>query len=170
MSESDLSLLYPPIQPTTFDLRTGLQESVISAAASASGKSVLHLDPNPFYSSCFSLLSIADLTDFPTSHSTPYSDIQTSVRISWWVSLSLLGEIIQVLAPYNSSEGTGVDFVQVSKCTWGFCHLAAVKGCLYVRFKGCPHLHTSNCQKCRGNVVFWWSTLGITASEIQVAR
>ncbi|KAK9221242.1 hypothetical protein WN944_009668 [Citrus x changshan-huyou] len=120
MSESDLSLLYPPIQPTTFDLRTGLQESVISAAASASGKSVLHLDPNPFYSSCFSLLSIADLTDFPTSHSTPYSDIQTSV----------------------------------SKCTWGFCHLAAVKGCLYVRFKGCPHLHTSNCQKCRGNVVF----------------
>lgn len=169
MSESDLSLLYPPIQPTTLDLRTGLQESVISAAASASGKSV-HLDPNPFYSSCFSLLSIADLTGFPTTHSTPYSDIQTSVRISRWVSLSLLGEIIQVLAPYNSSEGTGVDFVQVSKCTWGFCHLAAVKGCLFVRFKGCPHLHTSNCQKCRGNVVFWWSTLGITASEIQVAR
>ncbi|XP_024036208.1 rab escort protein 1 isoform X2 [Citrus clementina] len=89
-SESELPVPpYPPIEPTAFDLiviGTGLPESVISAAASASGKSVLHLDPNPFYGSHFSSLSIADLTHFLNSHSTPssvcpdplYSDVEIS--------------------------------------------------------------------------------------------
>lgn len=76
-SESELPVPpNPPIEPTAFDLiviGTGLPESVISAAASASGKSVLHLDPNPFYGSHFSSLSIADLTHFLNSHSTPSS-------------------------------------------------------------------------------------------------
>ncbi|KDP43765.1 hypothetical protein JCGZ_22392 [Jatropha curcas] len=65
---------YPPIDPTTFDLivvGTGLPESVIAAAASASGKSVLHLDHNHFYGSHFSSLSIPDLTSFLNSNSTP---------------------------------------------------------------------------------------------------
>lgn len=89
-SESELPVPpYPPIEPTAFDLiviGTGLPESVISAAASASGKSVLHLDPNPFYGSHFSSLSIADLTHFLNSHSTSssvchdplYSDVEIS--------------------------------------------------------------------------------------------
>lgn len=68
---------YPPIEPATFDLiiiGTGLPESVISAAASAVGKSVLHLDPNPFYGSHFASLTIPDITSFLNSHSTVSSD------------------------------------------------------------------------------------------------
>ncbi|CAN0891519.1 Rab escort protein 1 [Linum grandiflorum] len=62
---------YPPIDPSTFDLivvGTGLSESVIAAAASNSGKSVLHLDPNPFYGSHFASLSVPELTSFLTSN------------------------------------------------------------------------------------------------------
>ncbi|KAA3459090.1 rab proteins geranylgeranyltransferase component A 2-like [Gossypium australe] len=64
---------YPPIDPTTFDLiviGTGLPESIIAAAASTASKSVLHLDPNPFYGSHFSSLPLADLPSFLYSHST----------------------------------------------------------------------------------------------------
>ncbi|GMI68957.1 Rab escort protein [Hibiscus trionum] len=64
---------YPPIDPTTFDLiviGTGLPESIIAAAASTASKSVLHLDPNPFYGSHFSSLPLADLPSFLSSHST----------------------------------------------------------------------------------------------------
>ncbi|KAK9284815.1 hypothetical protein L1049_023992 [Liquidambar formosana] len=67
------SASYPPIDPTTFDLilvGTGLPESVIAAAASAAGKTVLHLDPNSFYGSHFSSLPLDELTSFLTSHST----------------------------------------------------------------------------------------------------
>nr|XP_010927462.1 rab escort protein 1 [Elaeis guineensis] len=48
---------YPTIDPTSFDLvvhGTGLPESLLAAAAAAAGKSVLHLDHNPFYGSHFS--------------------------------------------------------------------------------------------------------------------
>ncbi|TXG72448.1 hypothetical protein EZV62_001027 [Acer yangbiense] len=65
---------YPPIDPTTFDLiiiGTGLPASLISAASSAAGKSVLHLDPNPFYGSHFSSLSVPDISSFLNSHSAP---------------------------------------------------------------------------------------------------
>ncbi|KAL5745269.1 hypothetical protein ACOSP7_026415 [Xanthoceras sorbifolium] len=75
MTTSDLPP-YPPIDPTTFDLiiiGTGLPASLISASSSAAGKSVLHLDPNPFYGSHFSSLSIPDLTSFLNSHSAPHS-------------------------------------------------------------------------------------------------
>ncbi|KAL5821025.1 hypothetical protein ACOSQ3_022907 [Xanthoceras sorbifolium] len=76
MTTSDLPP-YPPIDPTTFDLiiiGTGLPASLISASSSAAGKSVLHLDPNPFYGSHFSSLSVPDLTSFLNSHSAPHSD------------------------------------------------------------------------------------------------
>ncbi|KAF4365494.1 hypothetical protein G4B88_025673 [Cannabis sativa] len=56
---------YPPIEPNTFDLiliGTGLPQSIIAAAASSAGKTVLHLDPNPYYGSHFTSLSISDLT------------------------------------------------------------------------------------------------------------
>ncbi|KAJ9540849.1 hypothetical protein OSB04_027355 [Centaurea solstitialis] len=63
---------YPPIDPTNFDLivvGTGLPESIIAAAASTAGKTVLHLDPNPFYGSHYSSLTLQDLTSFLHSHS-----------------------------------------------------------------------------------------------------
>ncbi|XP_008222487.1 PREDICTED: rab proteins geranylgeranyltransferase component A 1-like [Prunus mume] len=64
-----------PIKPTTFDLiviGTGIPGSVIAAAASAVGKTVLHLDPNPFYGSHFASLPPNDLTSFLNSHSTDH--------------------------------------------------------------------------------------------------
>ncbi|OWM66500.1 rab escort protein 1 isoform X1 [Punica granatum] len=67
---------YPQIDPTTFDLiivGTGLPESLIAAAASAAGKSVLHLDPNPFYGSHFASLGPDELSAFLSSSSFPPS-------------------------------------------------------------------------------------------------
>ncbi|KAH8507314.1 hypothetical protein H0E87_009724 [Populus deltoides] len=67
---------YPEIEPTTFDLiavGTGLAECIVAAAASASGKTVLHLDTNPFYGSHYSSLSVPELTSFLISNSTASS-------------------------------------------------------------------------------------------------
>ncbi|RID81059.1 hypothetical protein BRARA_A03669 [Brassica rapa] len=63
---------YPPLDPTTYDLivvGTGVPSSILAAAASSSGSSVLHLDPNPFYGSHFASLSLPDLTSFLNSNS-----------------------------------------------------------------------------------------------------
>ncbi|XP_010486164.1 PREDICTED: rab escort protein 1 [Camelina sativa] len=63
---------YPPLDPSNYDLivvGTGVSESVSAAAASSSGSSVLHLDPNPFYGSHFAALSLPDLTSFLHSNS-----------------------------------------------------------------------------------------------------
>ncbi|KAL1211860.1 Rab escort protein 1 [Cardamine amara subsp. amara] len=63
---------YPPLDPCNYDLivvGTGVSESVLAAAASSSGSSVLHLDPNPFYGSHFASLSLPDLTSFLHSNS-----------------------------------------------------------------------------------------------------
>ncbi|MFS7953129.1 putative GDP dissociation inhibitor, FAD/NAD(P)-binding domain superfamily [Helianthus anomalus] len=60
---------YPPIDPTNFDLivtGTSLPESIITAAASTAGKSMLHLNPNPHYGSHYSSLSLLNLTSFLT--------------------------------------------------------------------------------------------------------
>ncbi|GAB2282492.1 hypothetical protein Dimus_017035 [Dionaea muscipula] len=88
---------YPPIEPTTYDLivvGTGLPESIIAAAASAAGKSVLHLDPNPFYGSHFSSLSISELVSFlqcqsATSTSTPPSAQDNTTTSFDCISISL---------------------------------------------------------------------------------
>ncbi|THG01825.1 hypothetical protein TEA_006171 [Camellia sinensis var. sinensis] len=72
----DDTLSYPPIDPTNFDLiivGTGLPESILAAAASAAGKTVLHLDPNSFYGSHFSSLPLSDLTSFLHSQSSHHS-------------------------------------------------------------------------------------------------
>ncbi|KAL6575145.1 hypothetical protein OROMI_012430 [Orobanche minor] len=58
---------YPPIEPSNFDLiviGTGLPESIIASAASAAGKTVLHLDPNSFYGSHSASLPLNDLISF----------------------------------------------------------------------------------------------------------
>lgn len=67
---------YPPIEPTDFDLivvGTGLPQSVIAAAASSAGKSVLHLDSNSFYGSHFSSLNLDEFSSFLTSQSAVHS-------------------------------------------------------------------------------------------------
>ncbi|PQQ04433.1 rab proteins geranylgeranyltransferase component A 2 [Prunus yedoensis var. nudiflora] len=66
---------YLPIEleTTTFDLivvGTGIPESVIAAAASASGKTVLHLDPNSFYGSHSASSHLNDLISFLNYHAT----------------------------------------------------------------------------------------------------
>ncbi|KAF3440873.1 hypothetical protein FNV43_RR19159 [Rhamnella rubrinervis] len=76
---------YPPIEPNTFNLivvGTGLPESVIAAAASAAGKTVLHLDPNPFYGSHFASLPLHDLPAFLNSHSTPLQSSTTTTTVT----------------------------------------------------------------------------------------
>ncbi|KAM1002486.1 hypothetical protein ACFX13_002952 [Malus domestica] len=65
-----------PIEPATFDLiiiGTGLLGSVIAAAASAAGKTVLQLDPYNSYGSHFASLHLNDFTSFIHSHATPSS-------------------------------------------------------------------------------------------------
>ncbi|KAL5221095.1 hypothetical protein ABZP36_025808 [Zizania latifolia] len=63
---------YPTIDPTSFDVvlcGTGLPESVLAAACAAAGKTVLHVDPNPFYGSLFSSLPLPSLPSFLSSSS-----------------------------------------------------------------------------------------------------
>ncbi|CAN6687376.1 unnamed protein product [Malus baccata var. baccata] len=65
-----------PIEPAKFDLiiiGTGLPGSVIAAAASAAGKTVLQLDPYNSYGSHFASLHLNDFTSFIHSHATPSS-------------------------------------------------------------------------------------------------
>ncbi|KAF2949575.1 rab escort protein 1 [Oryza sativa Japonica Group] len=93
---------YPTIDPTSFDVvlcGTGLPESVLAAACAAAGKTVLHVDPNPFYGSLFSSLPLPSLPSFlspspsddpapspsPSSAAavdlrrrSPYSEVETS--------------------------------------------------------------------------------------------
>ncbi|XP_061346069.1 rab escort protein 1 isoform X2 [Gastrolobium bilobum] len=74
MSEAEEASSYPLIDPANFDLiivGTGLPESVIAAATSAVGKTVLHLDPNSFYGSHFTSLSLDELTSYLNSNSIP---------------------------------------------------------------------------------------------------
>lgn len=68
----DETTSYPPIEPSNFDLivvGTGLPESIIASAASATGKTVLHLDPNPFYGTHSASLPLEDFISFLRSHS-----------------------------------------------------------------------------------------------------
>ncbi|XP_043721508.1 rab escort protein 1-like [Telopea speciosissima] len=77
---------YPSIDPSTFDLivvGTGLPESVISSAASAAGKSVLHLDPNSFYGSHFSSLNVGNFTSFLHSHLDTAPSLSSSSSIEY---------------------------------------------------------------------------------------
>ncbi|KAH9615186.1 hypothetical protein KSS87_012958 [Heliosperma pusillum] len=81
---------HPPIDPTDFDLiliGTSLPSSILAAAAASASvsKTILHLDPNPFYGSLFSTLSPSHLSPYlspppppppsPPSPSTDYSAV-----------------------------------------------------------------------------------------------
>lgn len=82
---------YPPIDPTNFDLiviGTGLPESIIAAAASTAGKTVLHLDPNPFYGSHYSSLNLNDLTSFLQSQN-PKSDFNNFISRSIYSDIEI---------------------------------------------------------------------------------
>ncbi|KAK8956811.1 hypothetical protein KSP39_PZI000125 [Platanthera zijinensis] len=72
---------FPTIDPISFDLivyGSGLPESLLAAAASSAGKTVLHLDPNPFYGSHFASLPLpsfsSSLQSTPPSPSKTYTD------------------------------------------------------------------------------------------------
>uniref|UniRef100_A0A0D9UZG8 Rab escort protein 1 n=1 Tax=Leersia perrieri TaxID=77586 RepID=A0A0D9UZG8_9ORYZ len=72
---------YPTIDPTSFDVvicGTGLPESVLAAACAAAGKSVLHIDPNPFYGSLFSSLPFPSLPSFLSPSPSPSSASSSS--------------------------------------------------------------------------------------------
>ncbi|CAA0831991.1 Rab escort protein [Striga hermonthica] len=81
----DESPSFPPIEPSNFDLivvGTGLPESILASAASAAGKTVLHLDPNPFYGSHSASLPIDDLVPFLKSQSEPQTLSQSQSEIA----------------------------------------------------------------------------------------
>ncbi|KAM3285622.1 rab escort protein 1 isoform X1 [Capsicum chacoense] len=74
----DETASYPPIEPSNFDLivvGTGLPEAILAAAASAAGKSVLHLDPNPSYGSHYASLPLQEFTSYIESQSSDSSPI-----------------------------------------------------------------------------------------------
>ncbi|KAL0857988.1 hypothetical protein Bca101_063142 [Brassica carinata] len=92
---------YPPLDPTTYDLiivGTGLPSSVLAAAASSSGSSVLHLDPNPFYGSHFASLSLPDLTSF-LQHSNSVSPNSSEAGHDFLLSVDLVNRSL-----YSSVE------------------------------------------------------------------
>jgi Rab proteins geranylgeranyltransferase component A len=102
---------YPTIDPTTFDLivcGTGLSASLLAAAASVAGKSVLHLDPNPFYGSHFSSLPLPSFLSYisPSSSSTPslYSHVDTSPLSLPKPSTSFLVDLVGPRLLYCADE------------------------------------------------------------------
>jgi len=67
---------YPTIDPTSFDVvlcGTGLPESVLAAACAAAGKTVLHVDPSPFYGSLYSSIPLPSLQSFLSPDPPPSS-------------------------------------------------------------------------------------------------
>ncbi|KAG8363561.1 hypothetical protein BUALT_Bualt19G0035300 [Buddleja alternifolia] len=84
---------YPPIEPSNFDLiviGTGLPESILASAASAVGKTVLHLDPNPFYGTHYASLPLNDLISFLQSQSQSQSQTLTDGYTSSSSSIPLM--------------------------------------------------------------------------------
>lgn len=81
----DETTSYPPIEPSNFDLiviGTGLSESIIASAASAAGKSVLHLDPNPFYGTHSASLPLNDFISFLETQIQSKSECEPPVQNS----------------------------------------------------------------------------------------
>lgn len=77
---------YPAIDPTSFDVvlcGTGLPESILAAACAAAGKTVLHVDPNPFYGSFYSSIPLPSVPSFLSADpSTPCPSSSTTTSSS----------------------------------------------------------------------------------------
>ncbi|KAK6125504.1 hypothetical protein DH2020_040738 [Rehmannia glutinosa] len=106
--------LYPPIEPSNFDLiviGTGLPESIIASAASAAGKTVLHLDPNPFYGSHFASLPLNDLVSFLQSQSQSQSQFesQPSQTSDDYASTPLVTRPLYSALEFNSYSSDPID-------------------------------------------------------------
>jgi len=88
----DESGSYPPIEPSNFDLivvGTGLPESILAAAASAAGKSVLHLDPNPSYGSHYASFPLHEFVSYIQSQSSSEPSIPQPDTASGFTRLPL---------------------------------------------------------------------------------
>jgi RAB protein geranylgeranyltransferase component A len=76
---------YPTIDPTSFDVvlcGTGLPESVLAAACAAAGKTVLHVDPSPFYGSHYSSVPLSSLASFLSPDASPSSSTAAAAAAS----------------------------------------------------------------------------------------
>ncbi|XP_011097095.1 rab escort protein 1 [Sesamum indicum] len=101
---------YPSIEPSNFDLivvGTGLPESIIASAASAAGKTVLHLDPNPFYGTHYASLPLNDLVSFLESQSGPQS--QPPETSSDHASISLVTRPLYSALEINTYSSEPID-------------------------------------------------------------
>jgi RAB protein geranylgeranyltransferase component A len=147
------------IEPSSFDVvvcGTGLPESILAAACAAAGKTVLHVDPNPFYGSFFSsavqplsLPSFLLSSDYsPTTPSSDagvvplqrrtslYSDTETSgtVPSEGRFAVDLVGprlvycadEAVDLL--HRSGGGHHVEFKSVDLLYWDHGDLFPVPG------------------------------------------
>ncbi|XP_004978445.1 rab escort protein 1 isoform X2 [Setaria italica] len=75
---------YPTIDPS-FDVvlcGTGLPESVLAAACAAAGKTVLHVDPNPFYGSHYTSIPLLSLASFLSPDPSPSSSTVAAAATS----------------------------------------------------------------------------------------
>ncbi|PIN24970.1 GDP dissociation inhibitor [Handroanthus impetiginosus] len=108
----DETTSYPPIEPSNFDLiviGTGLPESIIASAASAAGKTVLHLDPNPFYGTHYSSLPLIDLITFLQSQSQSESQFQATQTSDDYASVPIVDRPLYSAVEINSYSSEPID-------------------------------------------------------------
>ncbi|KQK03838.2 hypothetical protein BRADI_2g10117v3 [Brachypodium distachyon] len=102
---------YPTIDPTSFDVvvcGTGLPESILAAACAAAGKTVLHVDPNPFYGSLFSSIPLPSLHSFLSSDSsTPCPSSSTATSSSSAAAASHTAVDLERRSLYSEVETSG---------------------------------------------------------------
>jgi RAB protein geranylgeranyltransferase component A len=102
---------YPTIDPTSFDVvvcGTGLPESILAAACAAAGKTVLHVDPNPFYGSLYSSVPLPSLPSFLSSDSsTPVPSSSTATTSSTAAAASHSAVHLERRCLYSEVETSG---------------------------------------------------------------
>ncbi|XP_051177343.1 rab escort protein 1 [Lolium perenne] len=103
------------IEPSSFDVvvcGTGLPESILAAACAAAGKTVLHVDPNPFYGSHFSSsVPPHALPSFLLSSASPPSTTSSDAGVVPLQSRSSLYSDIETLGTVPSEGSFAVDLV-----------------------------------------------------------
>ncbi|XP_051177336.1 rab escort protein 1 isoform X2 [Lolium perenne] len=103
------------IEPSSFDVvvcGTGLPESILAAACAAAGKTVLHIDPNPFYGSHFSSsVPPHALPAFLLSSASPPSTTSSDAGVIPLQRRSSLYSDIETLGTVPSEGSFAVDLV-----------------------------------------------------------